>query len=85
MISVLEIGATKVSLRKPNRRSHITSSPEKIVVKRIAMAIIPGARKSVKLAPPLTFEYIGPNPNRIETQKTNGLPREPINLDLERQ
>jgi hypothetical protein len=47
IIYVLEIGATRVSLGKPNRRSQITSRPEKTAVKRIAMAIIPGVRKSV--------------------------------------
>jgi hypothetical protein len=45
MISVLEIGATRISLRKPNCLSQMISSPEKTAVKRIAMVTIPGVRK----------------------------------------
>jgi hypothetical protein len=47
MILYLETGATNVSLRNPNCLSRITSIPLNIAVKRILMAMMPGARNSI--------------------------------------
>ena len=47
IILYLETGATKVSLRNPNCLSQITSIPLNIAVKRMLIAIIPGARNSI--------------------------------------
>lgn len=47
MILYLETGATKVSLRKPNCLSQITSIPLNMAVKRMLIAMMPGARNSM--------------------------------------
>ena len=43
MIAERGTGATKVSLRKPNWRSHMTSTPENTEEKMMAMPTMPGA------------------------------------------
>jgi hypothetical protein len=40
-----ETGAARVSFRKPNCRSKMSSIPEKMEEKRIVMPTMPGARK----------------------------------------
>ena len=47
MILYLATGATKVSLRKPNCLSRITSIPLNIAVNKMLIAMIPGARNSI--------------------------------------
>ena len=44
IILYLETGATKLSLRNPNCLSRMTSIPLNMAVKRILIAMIPGAR-----------------------------------------
>ena len=47
MIVYLETGATKVSLRNQNCLSQITSIPLNIALKRILIAMMPGAKNSI--------------------------------------
>ena len=77
-------GATKVSLRKPNCLSQITSMPANIDVNRIDIAITPGTRKSMKLPCPARWK-IGPKPNPRAIRNNRGCPSEPSILPLERQ
>jgi hypothetical protein len=49
----LETGATKVSFKKPNCLSQITSMPLYIAVNIMLIAIIPGARNWMKSPCPL--------------------------------
>lgn len=50
-IEVRETGATSISRRKPNSRSHTIEMAEKMAVKRTAMLDTPGKMKVGKLTP----------------------------------
>lgn len=82
MIDVREMGATRISFRKPNCRSQMIMMPNEMEEKSSTMPIIPGARNSLYFNPPIANTGFRPLPMMIRIRE--GKARLPMILLFER-